>query len=230
MFDLFEARYSHEPNQGALPSKIVLYQLEYLTKKERTCVIMIPFSQSGFMGSKVQWNTTDCDRYDAYKRPSFHRRSLWPSIFSNLLHFIREITNWIHNLFSTLFCSHMMLTNGSPQKATYMAPTGGLFGSQHRPEDNGGASDSNAENTPSKDSQFSPPPNQFHPSLGYSYPPSQAPFPCAPKFYHPAPLNITPSSLPSSAATQEYSRYGPSWQEYDFPQGGYSGPQIFPPQ
>ena len=41
---------------------------------------------------------------------------------------------------------------------------------------------------------------------------------------------MTPSSQPSSGATQGYASYGPPWQGYDFPQGGYGGPQMFPPQ
>jgi hypothetical protein len=58
----------------------------------------------------------------------------------------------------------------------------------------------------------------------------QAPFPGAPQFCHPAPFNMTPSLQPSSAATQAYLCYGPSWQGYDFHHGGYSGPPMFPPQ
>jgi len=123
-----------------------------------------------------------------------------------------------------------MSTNGSPQKTTNMAPPGGLFGSQQRPDDNVEASYNNAGNTPSKDTQFGQPTNQIHPPPGYSYLPLQPPFPGAPQFYHPAPFNMTPSSQPSSAATQGYRSYGPSWQAYDFPQGGYGGPQMFPPQ
>jgi len=132
-----------------------------------------------------------------------------------------------------------MLTNGSPPKTTNMAPTSELFGSQQRPEDNVGASDNNAGNRPSKDTQFGQSANQFRPPLqppppppapGYSYPPSQPPFPGVPQFYHQAPFNMTPSSQPSSGATQGYQSYGPSWQAFDFPQGGYGGPQMFPPQ
>jgi hypothetical protein len=41
---------------------------------------------------------------------------------------------------------------------------------------------------------------------------------------------MTPSSQPSSGATQGYASYGPQWQAYDFPQGGNGGPQMFPPQ
>jgi len=124
-----------------------------------------------------------------------------------------------------------MSTNGSPPKTTSMAPPGGLFGSQQRPEDNVGAFDNNAGNTLSKDTQFGQPPNQIQPPPGYSYPPSQPPFPGAPQFSHPAPFNMTPSSQPSSGgATQGYQSYGPLWQGYDFPQGGYGGTQVFPPQ
>jgi len=96
-----------------------------------------------------------------------------------------------------------MSTNGSPPKKTNMAPPGGLFGSQQRPEDNVGASVNNAGNTPSKETQFRQPPNQIDPPPGYSYPPSQLQFPGAPQFSHPAPFNLTPSSQPiSGGATQ----------------------------
>jgi len=126
-----------------------------------------------------------------------------------------------------------MSTNGSLPKTTNMAPTSGLFGSQQRPDDNVGASDNNARNIPNKDTQFGQPTNQFSPPLppppGYSYPPSQPPFPGAPQFYHQPPFNMTPSSLSSSGGTQGYPCYGPSWPAYNFPQGGYSGPQMFPP-
>jgi len=93
-----------------------------------------------------------------------------------------------------------------------------------------GASDNNARNTPSNNTQFGQPPNQLHSPQGYCYPPSQPPFTGAPQFYHPAPYNMTPSSQRSSGATQGYPSNGPSWQAYDFPQGGSGGPQMFPPQ
>jgi len=141
-----------------------------------------------------------------------------------------EITNWIDNLCSTIFFSYSILTNGSPPKTTNMASTGGLFDLQQRPENNVGASHNNAENKRSKDIQFGQPPNQFHPPPGYSYLLSQAPFPDTPQFSHPAPFNMTPSSQPSSAATQGYLSTGLSLEGYDFPQGGYGGPQMFPPQ
>jgi len=92
------------------------------------------------------------------------------------------------------------------------------------------ASDNHAGNTPSKDTKFGQPPNQFHPPTGCSYLPSQPPFPGAPLFYHHAPLNMTPSSQPSSGTTQGYLSYGPSWQGYNFSQKSYGGPQMFPPQ
>jgi len=46
--------YSHELNKGELLSMILVYEFEHTTKKDRMCVIMISFSQPGFMGSKVQ--------------------------------------------------------------------------------------------------------------------------------------------------------------------------------
>jgi len=123
-----------------------------------------------------------------------------------------------------------MSTNGSPPKTANMAPPGGLFGSQQCPDNDVGASDNQAGNTPIKDTQFGQPTNQFPPPPGYCYPPSQPPFPGAPQFYHHAPFNMTPSSQPSSGATEGYASYGPQWQGYDFPQGGYGGPQMLPTQ
>jgi len=128
-----------------------------------------------------------------------------------------ESTNWIDNHFTTIFCSHMMLTNGSPLKPTNMSPTGGLFGSQPHWENNVGASDNNAGNTPSKVTHFGQPPIQIHPPPGYRYPHSQPPFRGAPQFYHPAASIMTQSLQLSSGATQEYLSYGPSWQGYNFP-------------
>ena len=46
--------YSHEPNEGGLLSKILVYEFEHIIKKGMMCVIMMSFSQPGFMGSKVR--------------------------------------------------------------------------------------------------------------------------------------------------------------------------------
>jgi len=46
--------YCHEPNKGELLFKILVYEFEHMTKNGRMCVIMISFSQPGFMGAKVQ--------------------------------------------------------------------------------------------------------------------------------------------------------------------------------
>ena len=83
--------------------------------------------------------------------------------------------------------------NGSPPKKPNMATLGGLFGSEQCPDDNEGELDNNAGNTPGKDTQFGQPTNQSLSPLGYSYPPSQPPYPGAPQFYHPAPFNMTPA-------------------------------------
>jgi len=124
-----------------------------------------------------------------------------------------------------------MSTKGSLPKTTNLATTSGLFGSQQRPDDNIGPSDNNERNTPRKETQFGQAANQFHsPPPGYSNPPPQPPFPGTHQFYRRATFNLTPSSQPSSGATQGYSSYGPSWQAYDFPQGRYSGPQMVLPQ
>jgi hypothetical protein len=46
--------YSYELNKAELLSKILLYELEYITKKGVKCVTKISFSQLGFMGSKAK--------------------------------------------------------------------------------------------------------------------------------------------------------------------------------
>jgi len=152
--------------------------------------------------------------------------------YSELYYTSFKITNWIDYLITTIILSLTMSTNGSLPKTTKMGSTGGLFGSQQCPADNMGTSDDNAWNTPSNDTKVGQPTNQFHPPPppGYSYLPSQPPFPGAPQFYHQAAFNMTFSSQPSSGATQGYPSYGSSSQAYDFPQGWYGGAQMFPPQ
>jgi hypothetical protein len=49
----FYDRYRHEPNNGELVSKILLYELEHITKNGGMCVIMISSPQPCFMGSKA---------------------------------------------------------------------------------------------------------------------------------------------------------------------------------
>jgi hypothetical protein len=98
--------------------------------------------------------------------------------------------------------------NQFPLKTTFTGLAGGLFGQQHHPDDNLGALDKNAANTPSKDTQLEHPANQFHPLPLYRFLPSQSPFVGAPQFYHQAALNMTRSSQPPSGATHEYLSYG----------------------
>jgi len=222
--------YSHEPNKGELLSKILVYEFEHITKKDTTCVLRFLFlscvSWGQWCSETPQFVTNKMDIRGTHSAEG-HRYLQYSQLYSASF----EITNWIDYLIKTIFCSHTMSTNGSPLKTTNMAPPGGLFGSQqHRPGDNVGASHINTGNTPNKDTEFGQPTNQFPPPPGYSYPPSQPPFRGAPQFYHHAPFNKTPSSQPSSGATQGYVRYGPPWQAYNFPKGGYGGTQMFPPQ
>jgi len=46
--------YSHKLNKGELLSNILLYKFEHIINKGGKCVIMISFSQPGFMGSKAK--------------------------------------------------------------------------------------------------------------------------------------------------------------------------------
>ena len=82
--------HSHELNKGELVSKILLDDLEHITKKGRMCVIMISYSLLGLMGSQAKWNTILHDNDDGYKRPSFRWKSLLPSILSIILCSIRN--------------------------------------------------------------------------------------------------------------------------------------------
>jgi len=123
-----------------------------------------------------------------------------------------------------------MSTNETPPTTTILAATGMLFGSQRHPDDDAGASDNNARHTVSKNSQIWQPTTQFHPPPGLVYTLLQGPFANDHQLYHTDPFNITPSSHPSSGATQAYLSYGPSWQAYAFPEEGNSGPEMFPPQ
>jgi len=91
----FHDFYSHELNKVELLSKILVYIVGHMTKNSGMCVIMISVSQPGSMGSKVQWNTTVRDKSDAYKRPSFLRRSLLPWILPTVLCCIQNCQmNW----------------------------------------------------------------------------------------------------------------------------------------
>jgi len=120
--------------------------------------------------------------------------------------------------------------NGALLKPTNIAPQGGLFGSQQRPDHNEVASEKHIANRSNTDTLFGQPTHHIHPPPGYGYPPLQPQFPGAPQFNHHAPFNMTPSSHPRTTATHGYQCYGPSWQAYDLTQGGYAGLQMFPPQ
>jgi hypothetical protein len=43
---------SHKPTKGELLSKFLVYEFELITKNGRMCVIMISFSQPGFMDQR----------------------------------------------------------------------------------------------------------------------------------------------------------------------------------
>jgi len=221
--------YSYEPNKGELVSKILVYEFEHLTKKGRTCMLWFLFlswvSWDQRWSETLQFVTNQMNIRGLHS-PEGHCYLQYSQLYSASF----KITNWIDNLITTIFSLHTMSMNGSPPKTTNMAPPGGLFGSQQCPDDNVGASDNNAGNTPNKDTQFRQPTIQFPPPPGYSYSSSQPPLPGFPQFYHHVPFNMTPSSQPSSGATKGYASYGPPWQGYDLPQGSYGGPQMFPPQ
>ena len=185
--------YSYELNKGELPSKIVVYKFDHKTKNGRTCVLWFLFlSQDSWDQGWSETPQSVTNKMDIRGPHSAggHCYLQYSQLYSTSF----EVTNWIDNLITTIFCWHTMLTNGSPPKTTNMASPGGLFGSPQRPDDNVGANDNHARYTPKKDTQFGHPTNQFPPPLGSSYPPSQPPFPGTPQFYHPAPFIMTLSS------------------------------------
>jgi len=46
--------YSHELKKGELLSKILLYELEHITKKGWKCISMFSSSELGFLGSRAK--------------------------------------------------------------------------------------------------------------------------------------------------------------------------------
>jgi hypothetical protein len=52
MSNPFYDLYSHQPNKDELLYKFLVYEFKYITKKGRMCVIMISFSQPGFMDQR----------------------------------------------------------------------------------------------------------------------------------------------------------------------------------
>jgi len=52
MSNPFYDLYSHESNKGELLSKFLVYEIEHIPKKGRMCMIMISFSQPGFMDQR----------------------------------------------------------------------------------------------------------------------------------------------------------------------------------
>jgi hypothetical protein len=220
---------SHETHRGELLLKILVYKFVHITYKGRMWVIMIAFSQPGVMGLQVYWATTVHDKEDGYKRPPFRWRSLLPPISSTIHRFIQNHElNWqylYHDPFLTYNVDEQISTKDNQYGCTRCGVT-----SHQRPEDTFRASHNYAGNTLSRDTQSGPLPNQFLPPQPYSYLPSRPPFPGALKFNHPAPFNMTPSSQPSSAATEGCPTSGLLWERFNFPQCRYGGPQMFPPQ
>jgi len=122
-----------------------------------------------------------------------------------------------------------MSTKGSLPKKVNMARPGDILPSQRHGDDNSESPDKSSQHATRSDSQFGKHANQYHPPQGYSYPPSEQPFPGAPQYCHQSRFNMTHSSQHTSSASQQYPSYGPPWQGYDLHQGGYGGSQMFPP-
>jgi hypothetical protein len=83
-------------------------------------------------------------------------------------------------------------------------------------------------NAPNQNTHFKQCTNQCHPSLWNSYPLLQLPFPGALQFNHPAVFLLYISSHWRTGVTHGNPSIWLSLKAYDFHQGGYSGPQMFP--
>jgi hypothetical protein len=59
-------QYSHELNKVEQLFEVLLYKFEHKTNQGGMYVTMISFSQTSFMESKVQWNTTVQDKKDGH--------------------------------------------------------------------------------------------------------------------------------------------------------------------
>jgi len=128
-------------------------------------------------------------------------------------------------------CLQNMAMKGSPPKTANMAPTDGIFGTQHRHDNNSGSSDNGSQPATGKVSRSGKHANQYYPRNAYGYPPSQQQFPGAQQFYQHSPFNITHnSSQPTTSISQQYPSYVPQWQGYDLHQCGYAESQMFPQQ
>jgi len=210
-------------------SNILVYGFEHIIMKGVICVIKVSFSQLGWLhGSKVEWNTTDCDNRMGYKKPFIPPKVAATCTILNhtQIYSISLLTSIVvyHHL-----CSQNMSMNGSPPKSANTACPGGLFGTQPRCEDNSESSENRSRTATGKDSRFGTQTNQYQPPHGYGYLASPQPFPDTPQFYQHSPFNMTHSSQPTTSARQAYPSYGPPWQGYDLHQGGYGGSQMFPP-
>jgi hypothetical protein len=121
--------YSHQLNTGELLSVFVVFEFQHQPKNARMCVIMISFSQPGFMDQMCSqtplFGTNKMD-IRGFHSTAGHCYLQYSQLYSASF----EITNWIDNLFITILCSHTMSTSESPPKTHNMAPLGWLFGSQ----------------------------------------------------------------------------------------------------
>jgi len=145
--------YSYEPNNGELLSKIPVNEFKHITKKGRTYVLW--FHSLSQVSWDQRWSETPQFVTNKMDIRGLHSAEGHCDLQHSQLHSTSfQITDCIDNLITTIVCSHTMSTNGSPPMTTNLAPSGGLFGSQQRPDDNVGGSDNNAGNEPNKDIQF----------------------------------------------------------------------------
>ena len=107
--------------------------------------------------------------------------------------------------------SQSMSRKWSPLTSANESPPGGLFGPQQRWDNVSESSDNSLRTATGKHSQLGQHTNQYHPPQGYGYPPAHQPFPGAPPIYQHHPFNMTPSSQPTTSASQRYPSYRTTW-------------------
>jgi len=184
---------------------------------------------AGLCWLTVQYNHIVCNKRMGYMRPSFHWRSLATlHIFNHTLDLF-QMTHRCYIALPPSWVQTHLYTNWFPPNTVNTAPPGGPFGLQPCPDDSLESSDNSSCNASSKDHTFRKHTNQFYPPPVHGYSPSQSSFPGTSQFCHHSPFNMTPSVPARASASAGFPSYGPPWQEYKIPQGGYGGSQIIPP-
>ena len=159
-----------EAYEGEHLLNILVCEFEHITKKGGMCVIKVSFSPPvWFHGSKVEWNTTDCEYRMGYKKPCIPLKitATYTILNHSLINSISHLAAIVvyHHL-----CSQNMSMNGYALKTAYKAPRGGQFGMQQRRGDNSESSENSSQTANGIDRSVLKQPNQYHSLHGYGYP------------------------------------------------------------